>query len=346
MKTLPEIRERVDLTPYNTLAIAASARYFARITHREQVGATLAWADEKNLPVLIVGGGSNLVFRTDIDGLVVHMALAGRHWRDISIEAATLVLGAGENWHDAVLYAARSGYRGIENLALIPGTCGAAPVQNIGAYGVELADTLVCATALDRSTGKQITLSAEACNFAYRDSLFKQQPERYLILDVHLRLSRSRPFQLGYGELAAYFGDTPVAKLNAEDVAEAVMAVRRRKLPDPQRLPNAGSFFKNPVVSQEVFEQLQSRFSDLVAYPLPHDQGVKLAAGWLIEQCGWKGYRNKWVGVHNRQALVLINHGDGSGEQLLALAQEIRESVQARFGVELEQEPLTQPAIH
>ncbi|EAZ98813.1 UDP-N-acetylmuramate dehydrogenase [Marinobacter sp. ELB17] len=345
MKTLPEIRERVDLTPHNSLAIAANARYFARITHREQVGATLAWADEKNLPVLIVGGGSNLVFRADIDGLVVHMALAGRHWRDISIEAATLVLGAGENWHDAVLYAARSGYRGIENLALIPGTCGAAPVQNIGAYGVELSDTLVCVTALDRSSGKPVTLSAEACNFAYRDSLFKQQPERYLILDVHLRLSRSQPFQLGYGELAAYFGDTPVSKLNAEGVAEAVMAVRRRKLPDPQRLPNAGSFFKNPVVSQKVFEQLKSRFSDLVAYPLPYGQGVKLAAGWLIEQCSWKGYRNQWVGVHNCQALVLINHGGGSGAQLLALAQEIRESVQARFGVELEQEPLTRPAI-
>jgi UDP-N-acetylmuramate dehydrogenase len=345
VKALPEIREGVDLTPYNTLAISANARYFARITDGEQVGAILAWADEKNVPVLIVGGGSNLVFRADVDGLVMHMALAGRHWRDISSEAATLVLGAGENWHEAVLYAARSGYRGIENLALIPGTCGAAPVQNIGAYGVELADTLVRVTALDRSSGQTVTLSAQACNFAYRDSLFKQQPERYLILDVHLRLSRSRPFQLGYGELAAYFGDTPVAKLSAEDVAEAVMAVRRRKLPDPQRLPNAGSFFKNPVVTEKAFEQLQSRFPDLVAYQLPQGQGVKLAAGWLIEQCGWKGYRNESVGVHNRQALVLINHGGGSGAQLLALAQKIRESVQARFGVELEQEPLTQPAI-
>lgn len=344
MNSLPEIRQGVDLTPYNTLAIAARARYFARITRAEQIPAVLTWADDRDLPILIMGGGSNLVLRADIEGLVVLMALSGRYWRDISAKDATLVLGAGENWHEAVLYAARNGYRGIENLALIPGTCGAAPVQNIGAYGVELADSLVCVTALDRNSGETVTLSTDQCNFAYRDSLFKQQPERYLILHLHLRLSRNRPLQLGYGELAAYFGDTPLASLNAEDVAEAVMAVRHRKLPDPQRLPNAGSFFKNPVVSQQVFEQLRSRFENLVAYPLADGQGAKLAAGWLIDQCGWKGYRNQWVGVHKRQALVLINHGGGSGEQLLALAQEIRESVEKRFGVLLQQEPLTRPA--
>ena len=343
MKALPEIREKVDLTPHNTLAIGATARYFARVSNPEQVSATLAWAAERTLSVLILGGGSNLVLRADIDGLVMHLALPGRHWRDIGPDTATLVLGAGENWHDAVLYAAGAGYRGIENLALIPGTCGAAPVQNIGAYGVELADTLECVTAVDRRSGKTVTLSAQQCHFAYRDSLFKHYPERYLILDVHLRLSRSRPLQLGYGELAAYFGDTPVQKLSAIDVADAVMAVRRRKLPDPQRLPNAGSFFKNPVVDQALYQALKDRFSGLVAYPLADGQGVKLAAGWLIDQCGWKGYRNATVGVHNLQALVLINHAGGSGAQVLALAQDIRESVQARFGVTLEQEPLTRP---
>lgn len=343
MKALPEIREWVGLAPFNTLAISARARYFARLTHAGQVNATLAWARERKLPVLVLGGGSNLVLQSDLDGLVLHVALTGRHWRDVGSDTATLVLGAGENWHDAVLYAANAGYRGIENLALIPGTCGAAPVQNIGAYGVELADTLVCVTALDRSTGETLTLSPSQCAFAYRDSVFKQKPGRYLILDIHLRLSRSRSLQLGYGELAAYLDELSGKPPEAIDVAEAVMAIRRRKLPDPQRMPNVGSFFKNPVVGQALHESLKKTWPDLVAYPLPDDKNVKLAAGWLIDQCGWKGYRNATVGVHNMQALVLVNHAGGSGEQVLALAQEIRESVQERFGVTLEQEPLNWP---
>lgn len=337
MSRLPEIREQVSLQGLNTMAVPAKARYFADITTADELEAALDWARENGQQTLVLGGGSNLVFAGDFNGLVLHMALRGRTWEQVREDDAVLVLAAGENWHDAVLYAARSGYRGIENLALIPGTAGAAPVQNIGAYGVELCDTLKTVTALDRTTMEVVELPAADCEFAYRDSLFKHQPGRYIILEIRLALSRTEPMKLGYRDLQEYLGSEDTDQLTPLAVAEAVIAVRRRKLPDPAVLPNAGSFFKNPVVSQAQFEDIVSRFPDVVSYPVA--EGVKLAAAWLIDQAGWKGYRNATVGVHNRQALVLINHSGGSGQDILALAQELRESVRNKFGVGLEQEP-------
>lgn len=332
------IRERVDLQPFNTLGVAARARYFMELTDPAQVPPALSWAAERGLRPLILGGGSNLIFAgAEIHALVLRMAISGRHWERVEGDEATLVLGAGENWHEAVLYAARSGYRGIENLALIPGTAGAAPVQNIGAYGVELCEALESVTAFDRERAQWRRLGTDECRFAYRDSLFKQYPGRFVISQIHLRLSRSQPLRLEYQELRDYLADCPVSSLDALAVAQAVMAIRRRKLPDPARIPNVGSFFKNPVVSEADYARLKSRHPGLPAYPQP--QGVKLAAGWLIDQCGWKGYRNGTVGVHNRQALVLVNHAGGSGRDVLALATEIRASVLERFGVELEMEP-------
>jgi len=331
------IRERVDLKDLNTMAIAVNAQQFVDIENADQLVEALDLAADRQLETLVLGGGSNLVFAGDFEGLVLHMALRGRRWEQIEGETAVLALAAGENWHDAVLYAARSGYRGIENLALIPGTAGAAPVQNIGAYGVELCDTLVSVTALDCDSRKTVTLTAEDCQFAYRDSFFKRNPGRYIILEIRLRLSRSTPLKLGYRDLQDYLSDVDTAKLSPLEVAEAVIAVRRRKLPDPDALPNTGSFFKNPVIDQARFEQLQKRFPDVVHYPLT--DGVKLAAAWLIDQAGWKGYRNARVGIHNRQALVLINHSQGTGEDVLALAEDVRQSVREKFGVELEVEP-------
>ncbi len=331
------IRERVDLKDLNTMAIAVNAQQFVDIENADQLVEALDLAADRQLETLVLGGGSNLVFAGDFEGLVLHMALRGRRWEQIEGETAVLALAAGENWHDAVLYAARSGYRGIENLALIPGTAGAAPVQNIGAYGVELCDTLVSVTALNCDSRKTVTLTAEDCQFAYRDSFFKRNPGRYIILEIRLRLSRSTPLKLGYRDLQDYLSDVDTAKLSPLEVAEAVMAVRRRKLPDPDALPNTGSFFKNPVIDQARFEQLQKRFPDVVHYPLT--DGVKLAAAWLIDQAGWKGYRNARVGIHNRQALVLINHSQGTGEDVLTLAEDVRKSVREKFGVELEVEP-------
>src|SRR5690554_8013241 len=334
---MPPVREHESLVALNTMAVQARARYFVRIHSPDELKAALVWAQDRQLQTLVLGGGSNLIFAGVFDGLILHMAIPGRYWEQVGEDSAVLVLAAGENWHESVLYAARAGYRGIENLALIPGTAGAAPVQNIGAYGVELCDTLKAVTALDRTTMEVVELPTADCEFAYRDSLFKHQPGRYIILEIRLALSRTEPMKLGYRDLQEYLGSEDTDQLTPLAVAEAVMAVRRRKLPDPAVLPNAGSFFKNPVVSQAQFEDIVSRFPDVVSYPVA--EGVKLAAAWLIDQAGWKGYRNATVGVHNRQALVLINHSGGSGQDILALAQEVRESVRNKFGVELEQEP-------
>lgn len=331
------VQERIDLQAFNTLRVKATARYFLELQEAEALEDALAWAQERDLEVLFLGGGSNLVFAGDFPGLIVHMAIRGRHWEQVEGDEATLVLGAGENWHEAVLYAATSGYRGIENLALIPGTAGAAPVQNIGAYGVELCDTLVSVTAYDRITGAWLRMAGDQCGFAYRDSVFKRNGSRYVITEIRLRLSRSKPLQLGYRDLEEYLASLPGRHLDALAVAEAVMAIRRRKLPDPVQIPNAGSFFKNPILSEEHYEKLKRQYPDIPAYA--QVQGVKVAAAWLIDQCGWKGYRNQHVGVHNRQALVLINHSGGCGQDILALAERIRTSVRNQFGVTLEMEP-------
>lgn len=331
------MQEQADLQTLNTLHVSARARYFLELQAPEALAEALAWAGERGLETLFLGGGSNLVFEGDFPGLVAHVAIRGRHWEQIEGDEATLVLGAGENWHEAVLYAARSGYRGIENLALIPGTAGAAPVQNIGAYGVELCDTLVSVTAFDRDAGKWLRLANEECGFGYRDSLFKRHAGRFVITEIRLRLSRKKPLQIGYRDLQEYLASLPDKDLDALAVAEAVMAIRRRKLPDPQQIPNAGSFFKNPVVSAADFERLTEQYPDIPAYP--QAEGIKVAAAWLIDQCGWKGYRNDRVGVHNRQALVLINHAGGTGRDILALAARIRRSVKEKFGLVLEMEP-------
>lgn len=331
------IRENVFLGDLNSLGIAARAGYFVSVTSTRALVQALDWAADESVEPLILGGGSNLVFAGDYPGLVIQMAIARRCWENVTDDGATLVLGAGENWHDVVIYAASVGYRGIENLALIPGTVGAAPVQNIGAYGAELQDTLQEVRALDRTTGREISLSNRQCRFSYRDSLFKQEPGRYVITSVRLRLSRSRPFALDYRDLAEYFDGQDSSRLTALEVANAVMAVRRRKLPDPAQLPNVGSFFKNPVVDLETWHALQKTHPDIVGYP--GQDSAKLAAAWLIDQCGWKGYRGAKVGVHNRQALVLVNHSNGSGQDVLSLADRIRSDVEARFGVVLDMEP-------
>ena len=331
------IREWVSLRGKNSLGIAARARYFTQVRSTDDLRNALDWADTQNLETLILGGGSNLVFAGDFQGLVLQVSITRRCWQEVKSDTAVLELGAGEPWHECVLYAARAGYRGIENLALIPGTVGAAPVQNIGAYGSELADTLIDLTALDRTTGDKVLLTGTQCQFSYRDSLFKHQPGRYVIISVRLRLSRTRALQLDYRDLKDYFSDQDTGQLSALDVAQAVMAVRRRKLPDPAQLPNAGSFFKNPVLPIADWHSLKAQYPEAAGHP--EETSAKVAAAWLIDQCGWKGYRDARVGVHNRQALVLVNHSDGSGRDILGLASRIRKDVHARFGIELEMEP-------
>lgn len=331
--------EKADLTPLNTLGLPARARYLAKVGSEAALQQVLSSDLAQSLPVDILGGGSNLVLAGDVDALVIQPCLMGRRLVAEQGDEVLVEAGAGENWHDFTQWTLAEGLSGLENLSLIPGTVGASPVQNIGAYGVEIADVMHSLTAIDRETGAWVELTSSACEFAYRDSLFKSRaPGRYVITRVRFRLSRKAEVKLDYGDIRREIERQGVVRVTPQAVANAVIAIRRSKLPDPALLGNAGSFFKNPVVSQAQAEALRQRFPGLVSYPQP--TGVKLAAGWLIEQAGWKGHRQGAVGVHDRQALVLVHHGDGTGAQLLQLAADVRASVNALFGVTLEQEPV------
>ena len=333
------LEQNVDLTPFVTLRTPAKARYYLAVHQVEQLTAGLMFAREQGLPYLVLGGGSNLVLKADFDGLVLHICLKGVAFDALSESDCILTAAAGENWHELVRATVAQGYRGLENLALIPGTVGAAPVQNIGAYGVEVKDTLLSLDVLDTRDGSLQTLTVADCQFGYRHSLFKTQAgQPYVILSVRFALSKTRAHQLGYAELAQAFAGRE-AGVTTEEIMELVIRVRQAKLPDPAQVPNAGSFFKNPVVDCRQFEALQAQFPEIAHYPLA-DGSYKLAAAWLIDQAGWRGFRDGAVGVHERQALVLINPGQGSGDQVLQLAGRIRASVLERYGVELEMEPV------
>lgn len=333
-----QVQAGVSLKRYNSFGVDVSARWFIEVHDDQQVREALAYAAQRQLSVMLLGGGSNLLLTRDVEALVLRMASRGiRLLRDdgdlVLIEAE-----AGEPWHPFVQWTLQQGFVGLENLSLIPGTVGAAPMQNIGAYGVELKDSFAGLTALDRHSGELREFSLAECEFAYRDSLFKRASGRWVILRVRFALSRSAPLHLDYGPVRQRLLEQGVAVATAMDVSRAICAIRSEKLPDPAQLGNAGSFFKNPLVSAELAEHLRREYADLVAYP-QSDGRVKLAAGWLIERAGWKGFREGDAGVHHLQALVLVNHGRASGQQLLALAQRIQADIAQRFAVELEIEP-------
>ncbi|HBN8231098.1 MULTISPECIES: UDP-N-acetylmuramate dehydrogenase [Pseudomonas aeruginosa group] len=333
-----ELQEQCSLKPYNSFGIDVRARLLAHAHGEADVREALALARQRSLPLLVIGGGSNLLLTRDVEALVLRMASQGRR---ILSEASDMVLveaEAGETWDPFVQWSLEQGLAGLENLSLIPGTVGAAPMQNIGAYGVELKDVFDSLTALDRQDGSLREFDREACRFGYRDSLFKQEPDRWLILRVRLRLSRRSGLHLDYGPVRQRLQEEGIANPTAQDVSRVICAIRREKLPDPAVLGNAGSFFKNPLVSATQAAMLRRTYPDLVAYPQADGQ-VKLAAGWLIDKGGWKGFRDGPVGVHAQQALVLVNHGGASGAQVQALAERIQADVRQRFGVELEREP-------
>lgn len=332
-------RQQADLSRLNTLGLPAKAEFFAQVGSEAALAAILNTVTARNHAVNILGGGSNIVLAGDVAGLLVQPTLLGVEQIADSRDDVIIAAAAGENWHGFTQWTLAQGWCGLENLSLIPGTVGAAPVQNIGAYGVEVADVIHSLRALDRQTGKFREFSPAECAFAYRDSLFKSaQAGRYVITCVRFRLHKQPRLTLDYGDLRGELQRRGVARITAQQVALAVIAIRQSKLPDPARLANAGSFFKNPLVSKAEADALRLQYPQLVAYAQP--EGVKLAAGWLIEQAGWKGLRRGAVAVHDRQALVLVNHGGGRGVDLLALAADIRASVQAKFGVALEQEPV------
>jgi UDP-N-acetylmuramate dehydrogenase len=327
-----------SLKACNTFGVEARARYFAEACSDADAREALQLAQELGVALLVIGGGSNLLLTADVDALVLRMASRGLRILDEQAGRVLVEAEAGEPWHPFVLWTLAQGLQGLENLSLIPGTVGAAPVQNIGAYGVEIKDLFAGLTALDRHSGEVRDFSLQECQFAYRDSLFKRDGERWLILRVRFALQRCAALHLDYGPLRQRLSEMGVSNPTAADVSRAICSIRREKLPDPAQLGNAGSFFKNPVVAASLAERLRADYPDLVAYPAGPGE-VKLAAGWLIEKAGWKGFRQGDAGVHEKQALVLVNHGTASGSQLLALARQIQADIQARFAVQLEIEP-------
>ena len=331
-------QEQVSLKPYNTFGIDVKARYFTQAHDDQEVRLALAQAQQGGVPVLVIGGGSNLLLTRDIDALVLHMASRGRRVLGDDGERIVVEAEAGEPWHPFVQWTLAQGYCGLENLSLIPGTVGAAPMQNVGAYGVEIKDVFVGLTALDRETGELRDFGLAECAFGYRDSLFKRNPGRWLILRVRFALSRTLQAHLDYGPVRQRLAEQGVTEPTAQAISEAICNIRREKLPDPAELGNAGSFFKNPVVSAELVERIRAQNPGVVAYPQADGQ-MKLAAGWLIEQAGWKGHREGDAGVHRLQSLVLVNYGQASGAQMHALARRIQADILERFGVELEMEP-------
>jgi len=324
--------------PYNTFGIDVKARYFSQAHDDQQVRQSLAQAQQGGVPVLVIGGGSNLLLTRDIDALVLHMASRGRRVLSDDGERIVVEAEAGEPWHPFVQWTLAQGYCGLENLSLIPGTVGAAPMQNVGAYGVEIKDVFAGLTALDRETGELRDFGLAECAFGYRDSLFKRNPGRWLILRVRFALNRTLQAHLDYGPVRQRLAEQGVTAPTAQAISDAICSIRREKLPDPAELGNAGSFFKNPVVSAELVERIRAQHPGVVAYPQADGQ-VKLAAGWLIEQAGWKGHREGDAGVHRLQSLVLVNYGQASGAQMHALARRIQADILERFGVELEMEP-------
>ena len=333
-----QVQARVSLKPYNSFGVDVQARLFAQAHSDADVREALAYATQHDVPLLVIGGGSNLLLTADIQALVLRMASRGIRLLSDNGQQVVIEAEAGEAWHPFVQHTLAQGLSGLENLSLIPGTVGAAPMQNIGAYGVEIKDVFAGLTALDRQTGELRDFSLDECNFAYRDSLFKQEPGRWLILRVRFNLNRTEHLHLEYGPVRQRLTEQGIDRPTASDVSQAICSIRSEKLPDPAVLGNAGSFFKNPLVPAALVTRLKAEFPDLVAYAQPDGQ-MKLAAGWLIERAGWKGFREADAGVHKLQALVLVNYGAATGLQLLHLAQRIQKDIWQRFQVELEMEP-------
>ncbi|EJN06413.1 UDP-N-acetylmuramate dehydrogenase [Herbaspirillum sp. YR522] len=327
-----------SLRTFNTFGIDARAQVYVAVDGVDTLRAVRADAELAALPRLVLGGGSNLLFTRDHPGLVLHMRSRGIEVVGQDDDFTYVRAAAGESWHGLVQWTLAQGLGGLENLALIPGSVGAAPIQNIGAYGVELKDRFQALSAFDFVTGEVLVLERAACRFGYRDSVFKHAlRERAVVLDVTFALPRHWQANAAYADVAQALAG--VARPGPADIAAAVIGIRQRKLPDPAQIGNAGSFFKNPIVDAAVRDSLAARHAALVSYGQP-DGSYKLAAGWLIDQCGWKGRSLGAAGVYDRQALVLVNRGGASGAEIAALAEAIRQDVHDRFGVWLEPEPV------
>ena len=336
------IRENFSLKHYNTFGIEATARYFAGFKTVDELNELLKFKQPSAIghqpSPLILGGGSNLLFTKNFDGLVLKNELQGIEKIKEDEACVYVRAGAGVNWHQLVVHCISNNYAGMENLSLIPGNTGASPMQNIGAYGVEIKDVFYELEAFDIENKSIVVFNLTDCEFGYRESVFKRKLKgQFVIMSVTYRLQKKPVFNTSYGAIEQELEAMGIKELSIQAISQAVINIRSSKLPDPAVIGNAGSFFKNPEIAAERFEQLKNNFPQVVGYTLANGN-IKLAAGWLIEQCGWKGYRKGDAGCHAKQALVLVNYGNAKGEEIYALSEEIIRSVQEKFSVVLERE--------
>ncbi|MCL6243725.1 MULTISPECIES: UDP-N-acetylmuramate dehydrogenase [Acinetobacter] len=330
-----QIQTQVQLKPFNTLSLDAVASHYVRVQSVEDIQAALDFAKAEQLNILVLSGGSNMLLPEQIHALVMHMDIQGIEYVQDDADTQTLKVGAGQVWHDFVLWTTAHQFYGLQNLALIPGLVGASPVQNIGAYGVEAGEFIESVQVYDRVTEQQSTISAADCHFSYRHSIFKDEPERFIITHVTFKLLKHADLKLNYGDLKQAVGED----LSAENLQQQVIHIRQTKLPDPKEFPNVGSFFKNPVISQQAFDQIALQFPNLPHYPQPNN-AVKLAAGWLIDQAGWKGKSVGSVGMFHKQALVLVNYQDATLQDVRTTYKAVQHDVFEKFNIELHPEPV------
>ncbi len=329
--------QNYSLKNYNTFGIDTYAKYFAAFTSIDDLNILLSM-HESQLTTLILGGGSNILFTKNYDGLVLKNSIEGIHTVHEDEDHIYVKAGAGENWHKFVMNCIKNNFAGVENLSLIPGNIGASPMQNIGAYGAEIKDVFHSLDAFHLKEKRIINFSTNDCGFGYRESIFKTKfKDQFVILNVTYRLNKKPQYNIQYGAIKEELEKMNVTELSIQAISQAVINIRKSKLPDPKVIGNAGSFFKNPEITKDQFVVLETQFENLQTYPLDNGN-VKLAAGWLIEQCGWKGFRRGDAGCHEKQALVIVNYGNASGREIYDLGEEIKQSVKEKFDVELERE--------
>jgi UDP-N-acetylmuramate dehydrogenase len=334
-----KIQTNFSLKTFNTFGIDTTCAYFVDCNNLNEIIDSIIFSKKNNLPILTLGGGSNILFTKKFDGVVLKNNLKGIEILYTTEESIYVKAGAGENWHQFVLHAVNNGWSGIENLSLIPGTVGASPIQNIGAYGVEVKDTIEEVEVLFIDTLEVKKYTNKECKFGYRSSIFKSElKNKCILLNVTFKLSKLSQLNLSYGAIKETLITNNITVPTIKDVSNAVIAIRESKLPNPKEIGNAGSFFKNPDISNELFEKLIKEYPSIPHYNSPISNHTKIAAGWLIEQCGWKGYRIDDIGVHKNQALVLVNYGNGKGNDLLNLCKQIIQSVFEKFEIKLEAE--------
>ncbi|MCS4434690.1 UDP-N-acetylmuramate dehydrogenase [Aquiflexum gelatinilyticum] len=331
------IQENISLLPFNTFGIDKNARFFAIATSTEDVKQLIQKSKEMNVPLFILGGGSNILLTKNLEALVIKIEIKGFELIEEDENGVLVKVGAGESWHEFVLYCIQKNWGGVENLSLIPGTVGASPMQNIGAYGIEIKEVFDHLEAINRNTNEVRKFYSEECKFGYRESVFKNDlKEQYVITHVVFRLSKSPVIHAEYGAIRQTLKEKGIESPTIKDISDAVIDIRRSKLPDPAHIGNAGSFFKNPTVPVSIFENIKSEFPNVPGFP--NEEGVKIPAAWLIEQTGWKGKKFENIGVHQFQPLVLVNYGGGEGNDIKELSLRIQESVLNKFNVPLQPE--------